>query len=146
MNTEMNKRRLATMDRIEAEFFRLVQHKSLKEISVADLCERAEINRSTFYANYNDLNALAAAWCRKIEKQVAELPHEDGDYAWLFEYVHANKEVFSVYFKLAMPPESDNYKSAFVRRGIYAVVKAWIENECAEAVEEMAKIIRYCVK
>lgn len=85
MNTEMNKRRVATMDRIEAEFFRLMQHKSLKEISVADLCERAEINRSTFYANYDDLNALAAAWCRKIEKQVAELPHEDGDYAWLFE-------------------------------------------------------------
>ena len=141
MNTEMNKRRLATMDRIEAEFFRLVQHKSLKEISVADLCERAEINRSTFYANYNDLNALAAAWCRKIEKQVAELPHEDGDYAWLFEYVHANKEVFSVYFKLAMPPEAKDYQSAFRRRGIYAVVKAWFENGCREYTTHMGNLL-----
>lgn len=141
MNTEMNRRRQATLENLEAAFFSLMQNKDLKDISVAELCESADVNRSTFYANYADLAALASAYCRRIEKQIAELPHEDGDYTWLFEYVAENKEIFSVYFKLAMPPEDRNYQSAFRRRGIYAVVKAWFEGGCHDMPSYMSDLL-----
>ena len=146
MNTEMNRRRQATLENLEAAFFSLMQNKDLKDISVAELCESADVNRSTFYANYADLAALAAAYCRRIEKQIAELPHEDGDYTWLFEYVAENKEIFSVYFKLAMPPEDRNYQSAFRRRGIYAVVKAWFEGGCRESSCHMGNLMKSIIK
>ena len=142
MNTPMNKRRLSTIENIDTAFLRLMQNKDLKEISVSELCEMAEINRSTFYANYDDLNVLAVVWCRKIEKQTAEQSQDDQDYTWLFEYVEENKHVFKVYFKLAMPPEVEDYHSAFRRRGIYAVVKSWLENGCIESAESMGAIIR----
>jgi len=146
MNTEMNQRRQNTLDSVETAFFQLIQNKALKEISVSELCKAAEINRSTFYENYDDLNALASAWCRKIEKRTAEQLHPDGDYVWLFEYILANRDIFTAYFKLAMPPEAKDYQSAFRRRGIYAVVKAWLENGCIETTDDMNRVIRYCVK
>lgn len=146
MNTEMNKRRLETIDRIEIAFFHLMQTKDLKEISVTDLCDKAEINRSTFYANYDNLNALAVAWCRKTEKQAAEQPHSDNEFTWLFEYVLANRDSFAVYFKLSIPPEADGYYSAFRRRGIYAAVKAWFEGGCKEAPCHMENLLRDLVK
>ena len=146
MNTEMNRRRQATLENLEAAFFSLMQNKELKDIRVAEICERANVNRSTFYANYADLAALASAYCRRIEKQTAELPHEDGDYTWLFEYVLANRDAFSVYFKLAMPPKAEDYQSVFRRRGIHAVVKAWFEGGCAETSDDMNRVILYCSK
>ena len=97
MNTEMNRRRQATLENLESAFFSLMQNK--------------------------------------------ELPHEDGDYTWLFEYVAENKEIFSVYFKLAMPPEDSDYQSAFRRRGIYAVVKAWFEGGCHDMPSYMSDLL-----
>jgi len=146
MNTEMNQRRQNTLDSVETAFFQLIQNKALKEISVSELCKAAEINRSTFYENYDDLNTLASAWCRKVENLTAAQLHPDGDYVWLFEYVLANRDIFTAYFKLAMPPKAEDYQSAFRRRGIYAVVKAWLENGCTETADDMNRVIRYCVK
>ena len=142
MNTEMNQRRQNTLGSIETAFFQLIQNKALKDISVSELCKAAEINRSTFYANYGDMNALASAWCRKVENRTAAQLHPDSDYVWLFEYVLANRDIFTAYFKLDMPPEAEDYQSAFRRRGIYAVVKTWLENGCQEPAEHMSQLLQ----
>lgn len=142
MNTEMNQRRQNTLDSIETAFFQLIQNKTLKDISVSELCKVAEINRSTFYENYDDLNTLASAWCRKVENLTAAQLHPDSDYVWLFKYVLANRDIFTAYFKLAMLPEAEDYQSAFRRRGIYAVVKTWLENGCQESAEHMSQLLQ----
>ncbi len=59
MNTPNNKRRKASQDKIEKVFIKLIQKYELNEISVSDICKLAEINRSTFYANYLDIYDLA---------------------------------------------------------------------------------------
>ena len=69
------------------------------------------------------MNGLASAWRRKVENRTAAQLHPDGDYVWLFEYVLANRDIFTACFKLAMPPEAEDYQSVFCRRGIYVVVK-----------------------
>ena len=55
MNAKMNQRRLATIEKIESAFISLLQTKSVREISVTDICAQADINRSTFYENYADV-------------------------------------------------------------------------------------------
>lgn len=68
MNTPNNKRGQETVQKIEEAFVTLLQEKLLHEVEVSELCELAQINRSTFYAHYNDVEALANAFAEKTEK------------------------------------------------------------------------------
>ena len=81
MNTKNNQRRRETIAAIDAAFVSLLKEKELKDISVSELCEKAETNRSTFYENYADMFALTNAYSEKIENQIAEQPHTDGEFA-----------------------------------------------------------------
>ena len=100
MNTKDNKRHQETIQRVYATFAELLREQELNEISVTELCESANIERSTFYANFEDISALANTYLSKIEKQVVALPHEEGEFSWIFEYILENKDLFQVYFKL----------------------------------------------
>ncbi|MFD5128940.1 TetR/AcrR family transcriptional regulator [Streptomyces olindensis] len=44
----------------------LVEERDLSQISVADVVERADVNRSTFYAHYQDVHELAEAACTSM--------------------------------------------------------------------------------
>ena len=141
MNTKNNQRHQDTIAAIEEAFVSLLNEKELKDISVSELCERAEINRSTFYDNYTDIFALANAYAERIEKSVAEQPHTDGEFAWIFEHIRANAYVFTIYFKLGMSKKSADYKELFFRNGVYAVAKMWFEGGCVEPAADMATIV-----
>ena len=140
MNTKNNQRHQDTIAAIEEAFVSLLNEKELKDISVSELCEKAGINRSTFYDNYTDIFALANAYTERIEKSVAEQPHTDGEFAWIFEHIRANADVFTVYFKLGMSKKSADYKELFFRNGVYAVAKMWFEGGCVESPEQMGEI------
>ena len=141
MNTKNNQRHQNTIAVIEAAFVSLLNEKELKDISVSELCEKAEISRSTFYENYTDVFSLANVCAEKIEKCVAEQIHVDGEFAWIFDYIKTNSVVFEIYFKLGMSKKSADYKNLFFRNGVYAVAKMWFEGGCVEPPEQMGKII-----
>jgi AcrR family transcriptional regulator len=44
----------------------LVEHRDLSQISVADIVERADVSRSTFYDHYRDVHELAEAACTSM--------------------------------------------------------------------------------
>ena len=50
---------------IKESLFELMQEKPINKITVKELCERADVNRSTFYAYYTDIYDLD----RKIIKE-----------------------------------------------------------------------------
>lgn len=138
----MNERQTETQERISTAFASLMKGKTLPEITVTELCELADINRSTFYAHYDDINDLAEKFCRSVERQTAVIPHETDDYTWLFQHVLEQQELFSVYFKIGMPPDAESYEAAFFRRGLYSVVKSWFEGDCQESVDTMNRIVQ----
>ena len=71
--------------RLKEAFLELVANKEPEEISVVEVCEKAELNRSTFYAHYDYLDKLIrdVIWGH-VEKLLAafskqwELPLEHG--------------------------------------------------------------------
>lgn len=142
MNTKNNQRHQDTTAAIEAAFISLLNEKELKDISVSELCEKAEISRSTFYENYADIFALANACAERIEIGVAEQIHADGEFAWIFDYIKANADVFEIYFKLGMSQKSADYKTLFFKNGVYAVAKMWFEGGCVEPPEQMGEIVK----
>ena len=50
----------------------LVQERDLDQITVADVAERADVNRSTFYAHYRDVHELAEAACTAMIDELIE--------------------------------------------------------------------------
>ena len=55
-----DKRVRKSKEALKTALLTLRSSKELKDISVTELCRKAGLNRSTFYANYTDINALAA--------------------------------------------------------------------------------------
>ena len=142
MNTKDNKRHQETLQRIYAAFAALLQDQDLNKISVAELCEMANIERSTFYANYKTISALANRYAAEIEKQVVAQPHAEGEFAWMFEFILENTELFRIYFKLDVSQSSSDYKTIFFRKGAYSVAKLWFDDGCKESPEQMGNLVK----
>ncbi len=163
MNTKHNKRRQASQEKIERALIELLQTKDLSAITVSEIVKKTKLNRSTFYANYADLYALADALGEKLEAEVAKLYQEDSvnsnDYLRLFYHIQNNPLLYKTYFKLGYDsrrtPELyhtrqaeqyfDNkhiaYHMAFFKAGLNAIVQQWLEGGCQETPEEMNEII-----
>ncbi len=56
MNTKNNARSKASKDFLRQALLRLLETQELSEITVAQLCKEAGVNRSTFYAHYENIN------------------------------------------------------------------------------------------
>ena len=65
MNVKNNKRHQETIAAIDRALLSLMKEKNLKDISVYELCNKAEANRSTFYENHTDVFTLANVYAEK---------------------------------------------------------------------------------
>lgn len=94
---------------IKQAFMELRARKPLEKIKVKELCDAAEINKSTFYAHYQDVFALSAAMEAELLANVmAALPAEQGAVKvhlhadvlakQLFRAFSKNKQAVSVLF------------------------------------------------
>ncbi len=167
MNTPNNKREKASQEKIEKVFVTLIQTKELKEVSVTDICKQANVNRSTFYANYIDIYDLADKIREKLELEIKLLYQEEreskrnsNDFLKIFKYIKDNQIFFRTYFKLGMDEvsifrEYDNHLSEllynnnhvdyhieFFKAGFNAMIKKWLFAGCPESPEEMERILK----
>lgn len=85
----------------------MLQTKSLKQITVSDVCKKASLNRSTFYANYLDIYDLADKIKEHLESEMYHLYQEEhnngfnsNDYLKLFHHIKNNQLFYKTYFKL----------------------------------------------
>lgn len=166
MNTENNKRRRESRARIEAAFVKLLQDNDLSKISVTALCKAAQVNRTTFYANYLDIYDLADAVQKRLEQEVFGLFQEEreqgynsNDFLKLFRHIYENQIFYKTYFKLGLDgkfqiTEYDicqaaqffnnqhiEYHMEFFRHGLNAIIKMWLHNGCKETPEEIYDIV-----
>lgn len=167
MNTPNNKRRQETRSRIERTFVQLLQTNELEDISVTMLCRLAEVNRTTFYANYIDIFDLVDAVGKQLEEDVLALYPESQtikgnlDFLTLFRHIYENQIFYKTYFKLGLdtnfsiPAYAEKismenkvidrnleYRVEFFRAGLNAILKKWLANGCRETPEEIHKIIQ----
>lgn len=165
MNTSNNQKRKKSQEKIEKIFLQLIQKKNIEEISVSMICELAELNRSTFYANYIDIYDLAEKIKKNMEVEFAKFQlsnnskQDSNGYLNMFRYIKDNQIFFKTYFKLESlfidkPTQYhielaekyyDNkyidYHIEFFRAGLNAIIKKWLYNGCKETPEEINEII-----
>ncbi len=160
MNTANNKRKRQSIEKIEKVFIELLQTKELSEIHVSDICKQAQLNRTTFYANYTDVYDLADSIRDKLENDLLAIGFNSNDYLKLFRHIRENQLFYRTYFKLGY---DDNYKILvydtelakkhfqnrfidyhieFFKSGLTKIIKMWLQNGCQESPEEMFEIIK----
>lgn len=167
MNTKNNRRRRASVERIEKAFVELLQTRELHQIKVSDICQLCGLNRSTFYANYVDVYELADKIREHLEEEVNRLYElettqgfNSNDYLKRFCHIRDNQLFYRTYFKLGYDNQYniglydrhqaqryfDNqhiaYHIEFFKSGFNAIVKMWLAGGCKEPPEEMDAIIR----
>ena len=167
MNTKNNRRKRASMQKIEQVLVELLQTKELNQISVSDICKRAGLNRSTFYANYVDIYGLADAIREKLEAQVAELYKDEveqgfnsNNYLILFQHIAQNQIFYRTYFKLGydekykilaydyhpapkhLETRTLEYHLECCKSGLTTIIKLWLQNGCKETPKEMFEIVK----
>lgn len=67
----------ATAARMDEAFLELIEKKDFAYITVKEICEKAGVNRSTFYLHYETVSDLLAESAQHIIDQfVASMPHD----------------------------------------------------------------------
>lgn len=105
LNTEpnMDRRQKKTRLAVEKALLTLLQQKALEQITISELAELADINRKTFYNNYNSIDDVIRGLDDKISafifsslpKQI-NITNEIEIYNLLLELIHSlepNKEI-----------------------------------------------------
>lgn len=166
MNTPNNKRRRESQRKMENAFVSLLQDREIGKVRVTDVCKLAGVNRTTFYANYQDVFALADAVLKRLEEDVLALypleraQHRSShDFLPLFHHIRDNQLFYKTYFKL----NKDGYRHSFgydtheafafygmqhidyhiefFGAGLNAVIRKWLNGGCKETPEEINAII-----
>lgn len=168
MNTFNNKRRRETVKRIESVFLEELKTNELSRIKVSDICKNAQINRSTFYANFIDVYDLADKILARLKEEVSTLLKNDIDlqkseegFLNLLRHIKENQSLYSFYFKLGYDRKEDfsicdfsvesygfdkdliKYHIVFFKNGFNAIINEWLKVGCKETPEQIRDIIFY---
>ena len=169
MNTPNNKRKKESRERIMKVFVNELQTRDVYEISVTDICKLADINRSTFYANFIDIldlvdktnEAMLNMFFEVYKEEFAEKRHSY-DFLKLFKHIKENQIFYKTFFKLNENFDKSSftydtnqeafkflgsdkyveYHIDFFQAGINAVIKRWLNTGCKESPEEINEIIK----
>lgn len=67
----------ATAARMDEAFLELLEKKDFAYITVKEICEKAGVNRSTFYLHYETVNDLLEESARHIiDRFIEAMPHD----------------------------------------------------------------------
>lgn len=128
---EESRRVRMTKKLIADAFLELLDEAPAKKLNIADVCRRADVNRSTFYTYYTDLSALL----KDIEDDtiahipvVDELPQRDSDNSEFlsklvdfFTYVRQNERLFRI---LIVKSDSSSFNRRLVNEIMQKYVRA----------------------
>lgn len=171
MNTKNNQRYKNSSEKIENAFLVLILHHNYEDISISQICKQANINRSTFYAHYDDINDLIIKIESKFANGMANIfnyglrqTHEA--FVEMFTFVEKNKYFYKAYLNIPyitiaetnvknkiLTNIKDNantinandielsYRANFFGAGIKEMCRLWLNRDCPESPEQMAKLL-----
>ena len=103
MEKKTDRRIRKTKAQLRAGLAKLMQTKSLKEITVKELVEEVDINRSTFYLHYTDIYQMLESIETELQEEIKSIieNHPAGSYyeksfpfiEEIFEVLAANREI-----------------------------------------------------
>lgn len=155
-----NKQAQHTKKVLQENVLQLLQKKSLSSITVTEVCQKAHVNRTTFYRYFDDIYMCVD----KIESEFLDglnMPKEISPgkaLQRLLEGFYANPQISNLVFiegetKLlekmhnSMEHGSQHlepmtgYQETYIMLGMQGIMKRWVKNGIPETPEELTNII-----
>jgi len=172
MNKKNNKRYKMSSEKIETTFLSLILNHKYEDITISQICEDANINRSTFYDHYDDINDLIIKIENKFAKSMASifnfgLRQEHQAFVDMFSFVKNNRYFYKAFLSIPYQTLAETntktnilskikdtqtsvtnneielfYRASFFGAGIKEICRIWLERDCKESPEEMANLLR----
>lgn len=144
---------------------KLLQSKSLREISISELCDNAGVGRASFYRNFESkedilkkyLHQLFSDWINEYEnssdKALSRLiglifSHFE-NHRKFYELLNKRKLIYflkDIIIEICGPkPEhskAEAYAKAFVSYTLYGWVEVWFQRGMKESAEEMIRLFQ----
>jgi AcrR family transcriptional regulator len=167
MENKIDRRTAYTRMVIRESLYKLLQDKSLSEITVKELCELSDINRATFYRNYQDIYDLYEKLEMELTKNAFASGNIENDRYTLLELIYEHQEFYreffnsrleSPYIKETLKTMYEKMKKLLIANGNYdertfqisyqynyygfiGVVQEWLRNGCLEKPREFGDTI-----
>ena len=171
MNIKNNSRYKMSSEKIETAFLALLQKHKYEEISISQICEKAKINRSTFYCHYDDINDLIIKIESKFAKGTANIfnygeRQTNEAIIEMFNLIKENKYFYKAFLNIPYVTLAESstkieclknigekfninksktiglfYRASFFGAGIKEMCRIWLERDCKETPEEMARLL-----
>lgn len=171
MNIKNNSRYKMSSEKIETAFLALILNHKYEDINISQICEQANINRSTFYCHYDDINDLVIKIESKFANSMASIfnygerqTHQA--FVDMFTFIKENKYFYKAFLSIPYQTlaetntkidilkhigETTNidktnnigifYRASFFGAGIKEMCRLWLERDCQESPEEMARLL-----
>lgn len=108
MNEKIDLRIIKTKKALTEALLTLMKQKNFDKIKISDICEEALINRSTFYAHYEDKYDLLISLIEDIKNNIL-------DELKINTYDYISKEYFMELLKILLEHVDNNY-------GVYSAI------------------------
>lgn len=148
---------------IKTALFELLKEKEIQQISIKELCEKANINRGTFYNHYSSAREVL----KEIEKeamdsllldlcQVSFNPTSKQFLLRFFKKIQKEKELYQVLFHQCNDNPflnglqdavkktlqiQDDYLFLFMMNGNLSLIKEWINKDFDISAERFSEIV-----
>lgn len=171
MNIKNNSRYKMSSEKIENAFLFLLEKYKYDDITISQICKQANIDRSTFYCHYTDINDLIIRVEKKFAQETAGIfnygerrSHEA--MVEMFTFVKNNKYFYRAFLNIPYTTFAEYetkskclenigknidikssfdmglyYRGSFFGAGIKEMCRIWLERDCKESPEEMAKLL-----
>lgn len=164
----MNRKIQMTKRLIRESLFECLKEKGINKITISGLCEKADINRSTFYkyygSQYDVIKEMEQEVIKLINEQLNDQPNETS-FIQLLQFLKSNKETIEIFFtcnvdnefpkqvlaldsinkQLEQVSQNDPHIKNYILFGSLATIQQWIDAGCIESCEEIANIINRIV-
>lgn len=171
MNIKNNLRYKVNSEKIESAFLFLLEKHKYDDITISQICKQANINRSTFYCHYTDINDLIIKVEKKFAQETADIfnfgerrSHEA--MVEMFGFIKENKYFYKAFLNIPYTTFAERetkarclenvgkdydikssvdmglfYRASFFGAGIKEMCRLWLENNCKETPEQMASLL-----
>ncbi len=156
---------------IRSALVELMGEKNFERITIKELCERADVNRTTFYLHYADqrsvLNDVKENVCRRTVAMIGETDFSDPtDFVEQFlMYIRENDRQFRILFfhdegdsfrfslmdavarelvqflPTTDDPQSDAFAFAYLMSGSLSIIIEWMKTDYERSPRDLAKFI-----
>ena len=180
-----------TAQKFDKALLSLLEKKEFEYITIREICEKAGVNRSTFYLHYeNTCDLLRETTGYVIDSFLSYFTNDRKSISLNLEkcninelffitpkyitpyltFIKDNRQIFKttikhlgtmefdrVYQKMfdnifspvlsrfKFPENERAYVMKFYLSGITAIVMEWLDNDCAESIDDIIKIITDCI-